>query len=92
MGILDSINHLVNFALPALAVALALPVLARLSAVGRVVRPGMLVQSLVNFLAGVAVLSAGVWFWGRDGTMSTYLAMAAVCATTQWALLRAWRR
>jgi len=92
MGLTEVINHLLNFALPALAMALSLPLLARLAAWGRVVRPSFRVQLLVNFVAGLAVLLAGLWFWGHDGKMATYMAMVVVCASVQWLMLRAWRR
>lgn len=92
MGLTDVINHLLNFALPALAIALLLPLLARLAPWGRVVRPSFRMQMLVHFVAGLLVLLAGLWFWGHDGRMATYVALVVVSASAQWLMLRAWRR
>ena len=92
MGILDSINHLMNFVLPALAVGLILPLLTRFMAMGRQARPGFWWQGLVNAIAGVMVLTGGLWFWGHDGKLAAYMAMVVACATSQWLMLGAWRR
>ncbi|MGH6625622.1 MAG: hypothetical protein ACRECD_03590, partial [Burkholderiaceae bacterium] len=49
-------------------------------------------QFAINFVAGCAVLLAGLWWLGRDGKMSTYAVLVAVCATSQWLLLRGWKK
>lgn len=91
MGVLALVNHLLNSVLPALAMALLLPLCVRWTPLGRgaVLRlaPQMLVVALVN----VTVLMAGLLVFGRDGKMATYLAMALASASVQWLLLRAWR-
>ena len=91
MHLTDVINHLLSFALPALALAIGLHSLARLSAWGRGVQASFRTQFLLNFVAALAVLLAGLWFWGHDGQMATYLALAAVCGSVQWLILRGWR-
>ena len=91
MGLLDTLNHLLNFAAPALALAVMVPAFARLSGIGKVASAAFVVQSAVNFVACLAVLLAGLWTFGRDGKMATYAAMVLVCATTQWLMQRAWR-
>ena len=91
MGLLDILNHLLNFAAPAAAVAIMLPLIARLAGAGKGASPAFVVQATVNFAACLSVLLAGLWLWGRDGKMATYAAMVLVCATTQWAMQRAWR-
>ena len=48
-------------------------------------------QIAINFIVLVAVLSLGLWFFGRDGKMTTYLALVLVGATSQWIMLRGWR-
>ena len=89
MGPLDTLNHLLNLAAPALAVALMLPVFARLLGSGKGKRPAFWVQASVNFVVGLAVVLAGLLWGGHDGKMATYLALVLVCASTQWVLQRA---
>ena len=96
MNPLDALIHLLNFAAPALALALALPLLARLVNrfldERRAASLGWLAQAAINFVAGLAVLAAGLWFFGRDGKMTTYAALMLVLASTQWGMGRGWRR
>ncbi len=92
MGVIDLLIHLINFALPALVVGSALALLTRLTAKGRLAPPGWWRQAGVNSLAGLLVLVAGLWFWGQDGKLLTYMAMVVVCATSQWLMSGAWRR
>jgi len=84
MGTLDLLNHLLNFVAPALAVGFLLAVLpavfSRKSGSGRVV----MAQAAINSIAGVVVLGLGLWFFGRDAKMATYLAMVVTSATAQW--------
>ena len=88
----DVINHLLSFALPAFALAVGLPSLTRLAAWGRGGPASFRTQFLLNFVAALAVSLAGLWFWGHDGRMATYLAMATVCGSVQWLVLRGWQR
>jgi hypothetical protein len=81
---LDLIDHLLNFIAPALAVALVLALLARWMFGRDAAAPGFWVQLAINFLAGVAALSAGLWYFGRDGKMATYAALVLVCGSVQW--------
>ena len=91
MGPLELTRHLLSFVAPALVVALlvalgarlVLPPSARPATWGRAV--------LLNALAGIVVLTGGLWFFGRDGKMLTYAALVVVVATVQWASGRAWR-
>ena len=96
MNPLDALIHLLNFAAPALALALSLPLLARLAtrfSVGKQAASlGWLAQAAINFVAGLAVLAAGLWFFGRDGKMATYAALVLVLTSTQWVMGRGWRR
>jgi hypothetical protein len=91
MGALDTLNHLVNFGLPALVVALLVAAVARrwFGPVGH--RPAFWLCLLVNALAGLLVLCASLWFFGRDGKMLAYAGLVLVVASTQWALSRAWK-
>lgn len=91
MGPLDLLLHLLNFMAPALAVALGVMVCARLLLKKPAGAPGWPVQLAVNFAVGVAVLGAGLAFFGRDGKMATYAALAVACALSQWLAGRHWR-
>jgi hypothetical protein len=46
---------------------------------------------VLNTLAALLALSLGLWFWGNDGKMLSYLAMVLACASSQWCLIRSWR-
>jgi hypothetical protein len=91
MSALDFLIHLLNFAAPAFFVALLLALLFRLAMHKRSAATGLWTQLAVNFAAGLAVLIAGLIFFGRDGQFATYAALVAVCGTVQWWLLRGWR-
>jgi len=88
-------NHLLNFVLPAAAVALLLVLSSRVF--GGVFRSSRAVaatwwaQTAIVFVANVVVLVVGLAFFGRDGKMLTYAAMVAGAAACQWVLLGAWR-
>jgi hypothetical protein len=92
MDLTDVINHLLSFALPALSLAIGLPLVTNLTAWGRTGPVSLRTQFLVNIVVALAALLAGLWFWGHDGRMATYLAMAIVCGSAQWLVLRGWRR
>jgi hypothetical protein len=49
-------------------------------------------QMAFNFVLGVAVLAAAVVWLGRDGRMLGYAGLVLAVASSQWLLLRAWRR
>jgi hypothetical protein len=88
-------NHLLNFVLPAAAVALLLVLSSRVfGGIFRSSRPVAAtwwVQTVIVFVANVAVLAAGLVFFGHDGKMATYAAMVGGAALCQWVLLGAWR-
>ena len=88
MGLFATFNHLLNFAAPAFALAVMLPMFARLTTRGRASNQGFVLQAMTNFVACLAVLVAGLWIGGRDGQMLTYAAMVVVCATTQLLMRR----
>jgi len=91
MTLLTLINHLLNFAMPAFAVALLLVagghVFMRKVARSR----GWIASIALLFVVGCAVLALGVALLGSDGRMPTYMAMGLVCASVQWVWLRGWR-
>jgi hypothetical protein len=88
MGPLDLLLHLANFVAPAAFLAFLLALSAWIFAANRPPAPAMLTHAAITFIAGVAVLGAGLWFFGRDGKMATYAALVGVSATVQWLLSR----
>jgi hypothetical protein len=46
----------------------------------------------LHALSGVLVLAVGLWVYGHDGKMNTYLALVLTAATLEWVLNKAWRR
>jgi hypothetical protein len=91
MGPFDLLLHLMSFAAPALALALFLPLAARLLLRSTAGRCSFWLQAALVFAAALGVLAVGLWWFGHDGKMTTYGALVAVAATTQWLALRAWR-
>jgi hypothetical protein len=87
MGFLDAANHLLNFAAPAAFVALFSTYFSRFLLLKRPVVHTYWTQAAINFLACLVVLLAGLWLFGQDGKMATYVAMVLASATAQWALL-----
>jgi TRAP-type C4-dicarboxylate transport system permease small subunit len=92
MGPLDLLDHLLNFVAPALFVAVLLALAARVLVRRAPASLALWKQMALNFLAGLAVLLGGLAVLGRDGKMATYAALVIVCATSQWLLLRGWRK
>ncbi len=86
MGLLLSINHLFNFAAPALVLALLMPLLGRWVGAGATRPRRYMGQCAVHALLGLAVLGAGLWVGGRDGMMLTYGALVLVAGTVQWGM------
>lgn len=92
MNLLDILNHLSNFAAPALALALLLPLLTRWWGWRAGAPAAWWKQALINFCVGLLVLLANLWWWGRDGKMAAYATLVLVVASSQWLLSRAWRK
>lgn len=90
MGPLDFFWHLSGLLAPAAGVALLVSLAAR------VLLPGggagsWVTAWILDFLAGAAALLAGLWLFGRDGTMLAYGALVLATATSQWLLARSWK-
>lgn len=92
MTLLDILIHLLNFAAPALALALLLPLAARFLMKKSASALAWWAQLAINFVVGLAVLAGSLWWWGRDGKMLAYAALVLALATSQWLLSRGWRR
>ena len=93
-------NHLLNFVAPAAFLALLMVGLStwlpfpKSKAVGkasRVSRPGWRWQFTMVFAANLLVNAGGLVFFGHDGRLLTYAAMALGAALVQWLLLRGWK-
>jgi hypothetical protein len=82
--------HLANFVLPALALAVSMPLAGRWVMGRAAVRWPQRV--LCHAAAGVLVLVAGLLVQASDGRMATYAVLVLVSATLEWALHRGWRR
>jgi hypothetical protein len=83
--------HLLSFAAPALALALIVAVGGRV-----LLRPSRPLvpwgaQLGLNATAGVLALAAGLWYFGVDGKMATYVALVAAVTASQWLGSAAWR-
>lgn len=88
MGALDLLNHLLNFAAPALLVACVLAFLAPVFIRNKALTRTRFAQTAINFVVGLLALLIGLVFFGRDGKMLSYAALVLACATSQWWALR----
>ncbi|WP_291008212.1 hypothetical protein [Hydrogenophaga sp.] len=86
MTFFDPLLHLAGFLAPAMGVAvlLWLALLLRRGQRKSGGRPGRELAWL--FVAGVAVLLAGLVYFGRDGKMATYAGLVFVQGTLAWRL------
>ncbi len=84
MGIVALINHAINFLAPALWLAVLLPLLSAFLIRKRPVALTWYAQAAIHLIAGSVVLAGGLWVFGRDGKMLTYLALVLAAATVQW--------
>ncbi len=91
MSPLSFLNHVLNFAAPALAVAVLLVLASHVFMRKLAKTHGWLAPIAINSVVGCAVLGAGLALTGRDGRMLTYTALVLACASSQWLWLRAWR-
>ena len=91
MDLFDLLNHSLNFLAPALWLALLLPLTARLVLKKRPATLSLLAQAAIQFSVGALALGLGLWYFGHDGQMATYIGMVLLCASSQWLMLRGWR-
>ena len=91
MGYSDSLLHALNFAAPALAVALFTVFFSRLVLGKRGFTLAWWAQAAIIFIVNLLVLLAGLWFFERDGKMASYVALVICAASTQWLVSRSWR-
>ncbi len=88
MGVVDFIVHLLNFAAPALSIALLVTLFARILVRKQAVALVWYAQAAINCVVCLVLMLAGLWYFGRDGTIASYAAMVLGCATSQWWMLR----
>ena len=88
MGVVDFIVHLLNFAAPALFIALLVTLVARVLVKKQAVSLVWYAQAAINYIVCLVMTLAGLWYFGRDGTIASYTAMVLGCATSQWWMLR----
>ena len=91
MSALAALNHLLNFAAPAAALAVLLVLCGHVFMRNLAKPHGWLAPIAINFAAGCLALGAGLLLLGRDGRMLTYAALVLACASSQWLVLRGWR-
>ena len=91
MNVIDFLLHSLSFAAPAFALAILVALAARVLLPRDPAKPGWWVFAAINFVAGLVVLGAGLWYFGRDGKMATYAALVLVVPTVQWLSGRGWR-
>ena len=88
-------NHLLNFLLPAAALALLLVLLSRVFGgffqSKRPLAQTWYGQAAIIFVANAVVLVLGLLVFGHDGKLMTYAALVVVAAVTQWLVLRGWK-
>ena len=91
MDFLAALNHLLNFAAPAAALALVLVPASRIFIKNSAKTIAWWAQAAIVFVVGCAVLLAGLWLLGRDGKVLTDAVLVLACASSQWLLRRGWR-
>ena len=91
MGLPDFLNHVLNFFAPAFWVALSVTLFSPIFMRKQALAGGLIRSAAINFGISSLILIVGLLFFGRDGKMSTYAAMALFCASSQWVLQRGWR-
>ena len=91
MGPLDQLYHLANFLAPAVVVGVLLALAGPFVSKKSPVAPGFIAQTAINCIAGAVALGLGLWFFGRDGKMVSYVALLVFAATSQWVGGRSWR-
>ena len=90
MTFAQAVFHFFGFILPALVLALLMPLAGRW-VMGKGAMPWPR-RVLWHLLVGTLVLLAGLVLQGKDGQMSTYAVLVGLAGTLEWALHLGWRR
>jgi len=83
-AVVQFFSHVLNFLLPAVAMALLVPSLARLVWWKSLASAGWLRQVKVAALLNLGVLLLGLIVLGRDGAMWTYAGLVLASALAVW--------
>ena len=92
MSPLTQLLHLLSLIAPALVVGALLALLAPLLRFGARGRRSWLRQAALNALAGTLALLGGLWYFGHDAKMATYVAMLVLIAGVQFVGSGGWKR
>jgi hypothetical protein len=84
MSFFDLLNHIINFALPAVAMGVMVPLFSRLIWRKTPSKHPLKSQMLITSLACLVVSIAGLVIFSIDGKMATYAALVVVAAVCQW--------
>ena len=92
MNILSLFNHVLNFVAPAVFVGFFLAALAPWVLHKSPRRGTWMVRALSNTACGLCALLGGLWFFGNDGKMASYLGLVLTSAASQFYWMQAWRK
>jgi len=92
MNLLALINHVLNFVAPAFFVGFFLAAVAPWLLRKSPRRGTWMVRAISNTACGLAALVAGLWFFGHDGKMVSYLGLILASAASQFCWMQAWRK
>jgi len=92
MNILALFNHLLNFVAPDVFVGFFLAVLAPWVLRKSPPRGTWMFRALSNTVCGLGALVVGLWFFGNDGKMASYLGLVLASAASQFYWMQAWRK
>ncbi|MDP1691520.1 MAG: hypothetical protein Q8L49_06150 [Burkholderiaceae bacterium] len=84
MGPLDGLWHLLNFVAPAFGVALLAASMVKLLWRRELAAVAWRRLALGSAIAGILALIAGLLVFGRDGKMTTYVALIVANALALW--------
>ena len=84
MSFFDLLNHIINFALPAIALGVMVPLFSRLLWRKVPVKRSLSSQMTITTLTCLAVLFAGLVVFSTDGMMATYAGVVLAAALCQW--------
>ena len=88
MDFVDLLTHTANFVAPCIFVGFFMAVTAPWLFKKSPQRHPLVTRTLLNSLAAALAMAAGLWFFGNDGKMMSYLGLALASALSQFGLGR----